>query len=174
MSFLRALTVSLVVGAIGFFASGVYAATPKWTEWEEANSVAKKGQWLVIRQPYEGFCYMKQGYEDSSVHMDLAMKSDGVPYFTTPFFHGIQGDISYRVDDGPVRIIPDNGTNSSLIKLSPEVVSELKRGSALFVRVKPVGMSALKQSFDLRGFTAANKVLGSSVCQEKAPDRYQY
>lgn len=171
---MRILTVLLVLGTIGFFASGVYAATPKWSEWEQANAVAKKGQWLVVRQPDEGLCYMKQGYEGYSDKMDLSMKLDGVPYLITPFFSGIQGDVSYRIDDGPMIIVPENNINVSVIKLSLEVVSELKRGRALTVRVKPVGMSTSQQSFDLRGFTAASEFLGSSTCREKVPDRYQY
>ena len=169
-----AIIVTMVLAAIDLFAPAIHAATPKWTEWEQANSVAKKGQWLVIRQPEEGFCYIKQGYDGRSDKLDLSMKLDGVPYLTTPFFHGIQGDVSYRVDNGPMRIVPESKVSGSVIKLSPGVVSELRRGSMLTVRVKPAGMPTLQQTFDLRGFTAASGLLGSTACQQKVPDRYQY
>jgi len=137
---------------------------PVWTDWELANSIVKEEYWLVIRQPDAGFCYIKQGYDESPDKMDLLMKKDGIPYLTTPFCRGIQGDVSYWVDDGPVRIIHEKNVSALGMKLSPDIIPELKKGKFLIVRVKPVGMSTTKQKFNLRGFTAASKWLGSSTC----------
>ena len=170
---------SVVLAATAFAISSLWtslasAVPPKWTDWEQANAVGKEGAWLVIRQPDEGFCYIKQGYDGYSDKMDFLMKMDAIPHLTTPFFHGIQGDVSYRVDDGPVRIVPEEKANALGIELSPEVVPEMKRGNRLTVRVKPVGKPTLEQSFDLRGFTAASEFLGSAICREKVPDRHKY
>jgi hypothetical protein len=149
------------------------AVPPVWTDWERSNAVAKEGEWLVIRQPDGGFCYIKQGYDGYSDKMELSMKRDGVPYLITPFFQGIQGDVSYWVDDGPVRIVREAQASALGIKLSPKVVPELRRGRKLFVRVKPAGRLTIEQTFDLRGFTAASKWLGSPTCREKVPDKHQ-
>ena len=163
-----------VCAAMLLLASLAEAASPRWTDWERSNAIAKEGQWLVIRQPDEGFCYIIQGYDGYSDKMNLSMKNDGVPYLTTPFFRGIQGDVSYWVDDGQVRIVREAQASALGIKLSPEVVPKLRRGNRLTVRVKPVGRSTIEQTFDLRGFTAASKWLGSSTCRKKVPDKHQY
>ena len=171
VSAMKALSLAAFSAAIAFSTSLAFAATPRWTDWERANSVAKHGQWLVIRQPNEGFCYIRQSYDGYSDKMDLSMKKDGVPYLSTPFFRGIQGDVSYRVDDGPVRIVPEKEASAIGIELSSDVVPELKRDRRLTVRVKPVGRRTLEQTFDLRGFAAASELLGSPKCQKKVPDQ---
>ena len=170
VSAMKMLSLVALSAAIAFSTSLAYAATPTWTNWERANSVAKHGQWLVIRQPNDGFCYIRQSYDRYSNEMDLSMKKDGVPWLSTPFWRGIQGDVSYRVDDGPVRIVPEK-EGASGIELSSDVVPELKRGRRLTVRVKPVGSRTLEQTFDLRGFAAASELLGSPKCQKKVPDQ---
>jgi invasion protein IalB len=151
-----------------------FGVSPQWSDWERANSVAKEGQWLVIRQPNEGFCYIKQSYDGYSNKMDLSMKKDGIPYLTTPFFRGIEGDVSYWVDDGPVRIVQEKAASALGIKLSKNIVPELKAGVTLHVRVKPVGSSTIEQTFDLTGFTAASAWLGSDRCCKKVPDQHEY
>ena len=71
--------ISSIIGitfcALMLFAPFAEAVSPKWTDWDHSNSVAREGQWLVIRQPDEGFCYIKQGYDGYSDKMDLLMKS---------------------------------------------------------------------------------------------------
>lgn len=168
------LAVAFVFAMNTIFPSVSYAASPSWSEWERANSIAKEGQWLVVRQPNEGFCYIKQGYEGHSEQMDLSMKIDGIPYLTTPFYRGIEGDVSYQVDDGPTRIVPEDKASSLGIKLSSELVPELRRGKELTVRVKPVDQNTLEQKFDLSGFSAASDMLGNSVCREEVSDQYSY
>jgi len=98
------------------------------------------------------------------------MKKDEIPYLTTPFFRGIEGDVSYWVDDGPVRIIQEKDASAFGIKLSKDVVPELKAGVTLHVRIKPVGSSTMEQKFDLSGFTAVSEWLGSDKCCKKVPD----
>lgn len=143
------------------------AEAPTWSDWERAHAVAHEGQWLVIRQPGEGFCYVKQSYEDSTDKMELSMKKDGVPHLVTPFFRGIQGDVSYHIKDGPVRIVPEAEASALGIKLSSTVVSEMMQGGTLSVRVKPVGQSTVEQRFDLRGFAAAAQWLNRPACLQK-------
>jgi hypothetical protein len=71
------------------------------------------------------------------------------------------------VNDGPVRIVPENEARALGIKLSPDVVPELKRGGTLSVRVKPVGQSTLEQTFNLQGFAAATQWLDRPACRQK-------
>ncbi len=47
---------------------------PKWERWDLANSVAKEGNWLVVRQPDEGFCYVKQGYDGYEDKLEIIVK----------------------------------------------------------------------------------------------------
>jgi hypothetical protein len=37
-----------------------------WSQWELENAVAKERDWLVIRQPPEGFCYLNPDFPDES------------------------------------------------------------------------------------------------------------
>jgi len=166
---MKALSLVAFSAAIAFSTSWAFAATPSWSEFDLAYSIAKYGQWLVIRDPLKGFCYIKQGYEDNPEHMNLLMKKEGVP----DVIGGIQkGDVSYRVDDGPIRIVPEEEVSEFGFKLSPDVVPELKRGRRLIVRVKPLfGHATVEQTFDLRGFAAASELLGSPKCQKKVPDQ---
>ena len=147
------------------------AAGPTWSEWEHKHAVAHEGQFLVIHQPGEAFCYLKQSYEDDTGKMELSMKRDGVPYLVTPFFRGIEGDISYHVNDGPVRIVPENPKNNMGFNLSTDAVPEMKRGGMLSIRVKPTGEATREQRFELRGFSAAAQWLDKPTCREKDKSR---
>ncbi len=158
-----------LMGFMGFaFSSISNAVEPKWEKWDTANSVAKEGYWLIVRQPDEGFCYIKQGYDGYSNRMELIMKKDNIPVLISPFFQGIEGEVAYRVDGGKARKIP----SSQILKLSKDVVPELKRGRFLIIELKPVGYQALKQSFNLTGFTKAHGWLGTSTCKKKVADKY--
>lgn len=169
---MRVAITAVVALAVGILSLDSRAASPNWTEWDKANAVAQKKQWLVIREPNQGFCYIRQGYDGYSDRMDLSMKKDGIPYLTTPFSGGIEGGVSYQVDDGAVRTVPDGDISTTIVRLSPDVVPELRRGLVLTVRVTPDGRRTFEQKFDLRGFTAASNMFGSAICREKVPDQY--
>ena len=96
--------------------------------------------------------------------MEMLMKIDNVPGLTVPFFRGLDGDVTYKVDNGPVRVIPQEDAINPL-RLSSEVVPELKTGKKLTVRVKPVGKRTIEQEFSLVGFAEAAALLDNPVCQ---------
>ena len=135
----------------------------QWSDWEYDNAVARKGTWLVIKQPEARFCYVKQSY-NGQLKMEMLMKIDNVPGLTVPFFRGLDGDVTYKVDNGPVRVIPQEDAINPL-RLSSEVVPELKTGKKLTVRVKPVGKRTIEQEFSLVGFAEAAALLDNPVCQ---------
>ncbi len=147
------------------FLVGVPAYAADWSEWEIKNSVAREGDFLVIRQPGEGFCYVKQSYYAHPGKMELSMKADNKPFIPLPFFRGLDGDVTYWVDDRSIRIIRENKARNPLM-LAEEVVPELKTGATLTVRVKPVGQPTREQRFSLRGFTAATRWLDTPECQQ--------
>jgi len=157
--------------ALGCLVPDIVLAGPSWSEWERANSVAHEGDWLVIRQPDEGFCYIKQSYDADPSKIVMLMKKDRVPYLVTPFFHGVEGDVSYQVDSQPLRLVQESKATQVPIALSGEVVPEMEKGTRLRVRVKPKGKPTLEQIFSLRGFSAASKRLGSDTCRKKVPDQ---
>jgi len=150
------------------------AANPSWSEWEKSNSLSKHGHWLVIRQPNEGFCYIKQSYDGQNKKMELSIKKDHIPHLVTPFYRGVQGDVTYWVDDGPVRIVKEENVSNFGIELQKQIFPELKKGQKLHVRVNPVGDGTMEQVFDLTGFTAASKWLGCEKCQKKVKDKHSY
>ncbi|MBT3549645.1 MAG: hypothetical protein HOO19_16410 [Rhodospirillaceae bacterium] len=154
----RLFVIAALAGAVPFIASA-----QSWTNWERQNSVTKSGDWMVIKQPGAGFCYLKQSYNDQTGKMELSMKADYHPFVPLPFYRGLDGDVIYRVDDGALRIIPQNRARNPLL-LSKEIVPELKSGSVLTIRVKPVGRTPIEQRFSLRGFTAATAWLNKPVC----------
>ncbi len=144
------------------------AIEPRWEKWDTANSVAKEGYWLVIRQPDEGFCFAKQGYEGYPDKMEIIIKNDDIPLLISPFFRGIEGDITYHVDDGKIRKIP----SSQILSLSKDIVPELKKGNYLYIKFKPIGREVLQQSFNLSGFAQAHAWLDKSACKQKVADQY--
>ena len=161
-------TLSLLFG-ISFLVTNIASAVqPKWERWDIANSVAKKGDWLVVRQPDEGFCYIKQGYDGYEDKLEVIVKKDGIPILISPFFRGIEGSVRYWVDDGEVRRIPA----SMVLKLPQTLVPELKRGSSLYVEFKPVGHRLRKQRLSLSGFTKAFSWLGGAECRKKVAEKY--
>ncbi|MCU7829422.1 MAG: hypothetical protein KZQ85_10185 [Candidatus Thiodiazotropha sp. (ex Myrtea sp. 'scaly one' KF741663)] len=158
---------ALLVVSLAFSSMSI-AVEPKWEKWDTANSVAKEGYWLVVRQPEEGFCYIKQGYDGYSNKMELIMKRDNEPVLISPFFQGIEGEIIYRVDEGEVRKIP----SSPILQLSNEVVPELNDGNYLSIEFKPAGYQTQQQKFNLSGFSEAKAWLGSATCKIIVADKY--
>jgi hypothetical protein len=120
---------------------------------------------MVIRQPSEGFCYVKQSYHDDESKMELFYKGAS-PTILTPFFSGIDGDVRYWVDDGPERIVQSSeiGRGSSF-ELAVDVVGEMKAGQVLHIKLRPRREQTRLQSFSLLGFAAAARDLGGPECQ---------
>ncbi len=115
---------------------------------------------MVIMQPGSGFCYVKQSYHDDTSKMELIFREASLRV-VTPYYAGIEGDVKYRVDDGPERIVKNAEIRrDNSFELSIDVVSEMKTGRTLHIRVKPNGQPARTQSFSLLGFAAAAQALG--------------
>lgn len=148
-------------------ASDAIATEPTWNARDKANSVALEIAWLVIRQPNEGSCYIKQGYDGHPDKIEIIVKDDNTIYLQSPFFHEIDSGITYWVDKGPARKAPIGLS----LRLSSDLIPELIRGAILTVEFKPVGREAMQQQFSLYGFTKAHEWLSSSTCKEKAPEK---
>lgn len=155
---------ALAVALLGI-AGATASHAQNWSDWERDNAVAQHRDFLVIRQPGEGFCYVKQSYDNDTSKMELSFQGDA-PYIVTPFYRGIEGSIEYRVDHGKTRIVKNSeisGSNS--FHLSKNVVPEIKAGLKLYVKVNPVGERSRTQSFSLLGFTAASQELNTEKCE---------
>jgi len=151
-----------------------FAASPSWSAWEERNSVARSGDWRVIKQEGEDFCYLKQSYENRPDLMEILVKDSGTPFIVTPFVDGMKRHVEFHVDEDAARQI--NNASETRIPLPVALVPELKKGHTLSVTVTPVGRSeSHTQGFSLRGFSAAYKQLSSEICQpntEEAAENY--
>ncbi len=161
------LTIRLLA-TILFLILPAVSQSADWSQWERENAVARERDWLVIRQPGKGFCYLKQSYNNDPSKMEMTVRRSGVPAIITPFFRGIQGSIRYQVDDSPPREIPPSRIeHSKLIELPRDLVPALKAGRQLIVHVTPVGERPRAQAFSLLGFTAAVRWLDRKECQFK-------
>lgn len=160
------LSITRLLAAIPLLVLGTASHGANWSQWERENAVVQERDWLVIRQPGEGFCYVKQSYDNDLSKMEISVGQEGIPAIVTPFFRGIIGGIAYQVDDGPVYQVPASEIEqANLIHLAPDLIPEMKAGQQLFVRVHPVGEEPRTQAFSLLGFTAALKVLDREDCQ---------
>lgn len=158
----KPITTLALVLAIG----ATNAIAQSWSRWERQHAVSQQKTFLVIKQPGEGFCYVKQSYDNDTSKMELIF-SGSAPLIITPFYRGIDGDVKYWVDSDPKRTVSSseiNGTSS--FKLATDVVNEMKAGQTLYVRVKPLGEPERTQEFSLLGFTAAVRALNGPECQE--------
>lgn len=141
------------------------AEAQTWSDWELENSVAREGAWLVIKQPGEGFCYLKQSHNRDASKMELMIDRSGAPALITPFFRGLRGNLTYQVDDrDPGLIDTSKLTSAASVELPRSLVPAMKVGSVLKVRAIPVGDSPRTQTFSLKGFTAASRWLTHQSC----------
>lgn len=152
--------------AIVIALSGTEALAQSWSSWERDNAVSQHKAFMVIRQPGEGFCYVKQSYNNDTNKMELSFQGAS-PTIVTSFYRGLDGEVQYWVDDGPKRTVPNSeisGTNS--FELAVDVVGQMKAGRTLYVRVKPSGRPTRTQKFSLLGFTAATRALSGPKCRD--------
>lgn len=119
----------------------------------------------MIKQPGEGFCYLKQSYDSDPSKMELMVRAAKEPLITLPFWQGIVGDVTYQVDDGPIGIIPEDDASELGINLPKDIVPDLQAGIALKVRVRPVYEPTVEQHFSLIGFTAGYRLLDGADCK---------
>lgn len=146
--------------------SATGAMAQSWSSWERDHAVSQHKAFLVIKQPGEGFCYVKQSYDNDTSKMELSFQGAS-PTIVTPFYRGIDGDVQYWVDDGPKRTVPNSeisGANS--FELAADAVGQMKAGRTLYVRVKPSGQPTRTQKFSLLGLTAATQALSGHKCQD--------
>ena len=140
-----------------------------WSQWEQQNSVGQHKAFLVIKQPGEGFCYVKQSHDSDTTKMELRFKGNA-PVIITPY-RGIDGDVQYWVDDNPKWTVTGSEIDMpNSIELVTDVVTEMKAGQTLYVYVKPSGMPERTQGFSLSGFTAAARALNGPECREGKGD----
>ncbi|MDJ0951392.1 MAG: hypothetical protein QNJ94_20975 [Alphaproteobacteria bacterium] len=141
----------------------------EWSDWEKKHSVARVRDWLVIKKPGEGHCYIKQSYKDDPSKLELTMGRTGGPAILTPFFRGFEGEVTYRVDKRKPGVIPASSIDHiNLIELPREVIPAFRAGRKLRIRLTPIGEPPRDQTFSLMGFSAASRWLKRSVCRERA------
>lgn len=133
------------------------AASPSWTEWERAHTHGRHGDFLVVREPEGGSCYVKQSYRDDPSHIELTVRAGEAPVLVGAWIRGVEGPLSYRVDGGVLRSVWVKTIAS--FELDPEVLSEMRAGNYLRVSVEPRGLPVWRQRLSLRGFTAATREL---------------
>ncbi|OED44157.1 hypothetical protein AB833_02020 [Chromatiales bacterium (ex Bugula neritina AB1)] len=151
-----------IVIILFLFSHSAVAESPSWEKWEKDNSIARHGSFLVIDQPDEPFCYLKQSYYQNTNLMELA-RVKGNTRLTLPFLSGVEGDVIYWVDSGKKYSIPVDRYSAVLHE---SALSEMKAGNVLFVQVKPTGEKSKVQRFRLNGFTAAVKSLQDPKCSD--------
>lgn len=162
------VTTALFSGAVSIFAT--VGLAQGWTDWEQENAVARHRDFLVIKQPDRGFCYVKQSYANDAEKMELMYQGDA-PHISTPFLSGIEGSVRYWVDNGTKRTVhSDDFSSTQSFHLSKSVVPEMKAGHALFIKVDPSKRPVRTQRLSLMGFTAASKEISTATCQD-AGDR---
>lgn len=162
---------SILIIAMVIFSGIVCAASPKWGGWERANTIAKHGQWAVIRQPDEGFCYLKQSYAGDTRAFELSMQKDGIPALISPFFRGLKGPLLYKIDNGPWQSIALPKNTGWPIPLPAKARAQMKAGNLLFLKAKATGVGPITQRVSLRGFSKSSSMLGGAECRKKAPDQ---
>ncbi|HET8700700.1 MAG TPA: hypothetical protein VFL97_03430, partial [Nitrococcus sp.] len=118
----------------------------------------------VVKRPGQDSCYVKSYGGNGS---KMAISYDGTfPIIVSRFDRGIEGDLQYWVDNGAKHTIPASKTKGAKVFALPtEMVSRMKAGHILYVRVKPAGEASRTQKFSLMGFTAATRVLADSKCR---------
>ena len=157
---------ALLPAAIVLLFGATVAHGQDWTKWELENALSRERDWLVIRQPGEGTCYIKQSYNQDSTKMEMMVGVSGTPAIITPFFRGISGGIEYWVDDREPRVITASQIeHTAAIELPRDLVPALRAGTRLFVQVTPRGEGTRTQAFSLLGFTAAMRWLESDQCK---------
>jgi hypothetical protein len=141
-----------------------------WSAWDSKHSVARKENWMVIKEPGRKACYLKQGYTKEKM-MDLTVNENNTPCLWAPFSsEPVDVQVVYRVGDiTKGRIQAKEVTNG--IRLPQELVHFMRRGFVMQVEVESVDPdvelgSVKEQEFSLLGFIAATEVLNSDACQE--------
>ena len=164
---MRAFLFFAVVLSFASGSSGAVAAD--WSQWELDHALAREGDWLVVQNPGNSACFIKQSYDSDPSLMELILGRSGIPALVTPFFQGISSDVVYQVDDRPPGVIRRSDvTSPSSIELPRDIVPDLRAGFTLTVSVTPTGRPQLVQQFSLLGFTAASRWLERDVCQFEA------
>jgi hypothetical protein len=159
-----------VIFAISVLVVAIDIRGQSWSPRERENAISQHGAFMVIMQPGSGFCYVKQSYYDDTSKMELIFREASLSV-VTPYYAGIEGDVKYRVDDGPERIVKNSEIRRDhSFDLSPDVVGEMKTGNLLHIRVKPKGQPARTQSFSLLGFAAAARELAGPEEEEIADE----
>jgi hypothetical protein len=141
------------------------ALAANWSEWELKNAVSRQKDWLVIRDPDDNYCYLKQSHHDEPWKMEFIVGPIGKPSILSPY-SDLSGQIVFLVDKNPPVIIEAwSLAMESLIDLPTDILPQLKAGLALEVSVEPKEQGPKTQSFSLVGFSAALRWLNRPECQ---------
>lgn len=167
------LLMSLVLTFSVLTTSQVQAWSSKdlgWTEWEKEHAVARKENWMVIKEPGIDGCYLKQGYAGQDM-MDLTVDEGGSPCLWGPFSSTpVDVEVRYEIDDlKQGRITVREVTNG--IRLPQDLVLTMRRGFFMRVEIESLDSdielgTVSGQDFSLLGFIGATEVLNSEACRE--------
>ena len=108
------------------------------------------------------------GHDDDLSKMELRIDridKGEPPLVVTPFYRGIEGVITYQVDENASRSFDASTLNFPAFELSIDIWPEMKKGNRLFVGVKPVNEGRRTQAFSLIGLTAASQWFENARCQ---------
>jgi len=149
----------------------VIKANPNWSSWELNNAVCQHKDFLIIKQPLDSTCFIKQSYENNKSMMELSFIGK-FPTITTPYINGIEKSVLYWVDSNPKRSVETSDINEVYsFNLNTDVVEEMKSGKVLYVQIKPLGLQERIQQFSLQGFTVAIHELNGHKCSFSKNDK---
>ena len=137
---------------------------PNWPSWERENSVGQYGDFLVVLQPGQGYCYATQDFHDRPTAMIMTVGRETVSVIMPAIFGVTKA--AYAIDGKDLRSIPASAIEGSAWKLPAELVPALRAGVTLTVSADYRNEGSRTQTLSLRGFTAAQKVINSSRCRD--------
>ncbi len=163
----------ILLACLGLIATGGagmadQAQEPGWSNWDQEHAVAREEDWLVIKDPAQGLCYIKQGYLGQRM-MDLELDEHGALCLWGPFSPvAVDVQVQYQIDHrGQERFIARQVSNG--LRLPDDLIQEMQKGYVLTVKVESLDPeqelgTVPEQEFSLLGFLAATKVLDTQKC----------
>ena len=139
-------------------------AAPSWSPWELDNAVGQFRAFLVVRQPGENRCYIKQSFHGDDDKMELIFDGNTLSV-VTPHIPSGRWDATWWVDSGARQTLAHADIMApNSFRLPAESLDLLRAGSYLNVRLTPAAGEPLSQTLSLLGFTAASRKLTEPEC----------
>ncbi len=146
------------------------AAAPSWAPWEVDNAVGQFRAFLVVRQPGENRCYVKQSFHGDDGKMELIFDGDALTV-VTPHIPSARWNATWWVDSGARQTLAHADIMApNSFRLPADSLGDLRAGNYLNVRVTPEAGEPLSQTLSLLGFTAASRKLSEPDCLGAAED----